>query len=40
MKQSSDWKLKGENIVNVFIKSKKNSNLLLELEELLLVSFV
>lgn len=40
MKQSSDWKLKAENIVNEFIKSKKNSNLLLELEELLLVSFV
>lgn len=40
MKQSSDWKLKGENVVNEFIKSKKNSNLLLELEDLLLVSFV
>ena len=40
MKEITDWKLKGENIVHDFLKSKKNSNSLLELEDLLLVSFI
>lgn len=39
MSQLTDWKSKGENIVHDFLKSKKNSNSLLELEDLLLVSF-
>lgn len=38
MNKCTDWNLEGENIVSEFFKSKKNSNRLLELEELLLSS--